>query len=172
MGVPEHLVEEQLVVEAEIRRAFRGVTRKGGVSWSEAREIDNYEGEEKRAIARARDTEKSWEELVDDPTWNHEVLWIGGFCFLDAIGYRYYIAPAMIRCCREGGGELMGYALEVRSDYEKGQIKLIDDEQSGAIARFVKFMIVVHEAKGDDIYGESWQNAFAQHWGRWEGKAS
>lgn len=44
--VPKHLEEEQAAVEAQIRAAFKGVTRDGGVSWSEAESIDMYETEE------------------------------------------------------------------------------------------------------------------------------
>lgn len=149
---------EQDAVEALIRRAFRGVTREGGVSWSEADAIDSTCDESKWALARALDTEASWEELIDDPKWDYDSTG-GGFNFLDAIGWRYYIAPAMIRCVRKGGGEFVGYALEVRD-----QGRLFSKNQNRATARFVRYMVDVHKAVGNDIYGASWVNAYEGYW--------
>jgi hypothetical protein len=80
----------------EIYVAFKGVTREGGVSWSETLVIDSDGTMDQRLFERERDTEQSWEDLVDDPTWNADIG-IGGFSFLDPIGFRYYIAPAMVR---------------------------------------------------------------------------
>ncbi len=106
--VPKHLEEEQVAVEAQIRAAFKGVTRDGGISWSETDSIDLHETEEQQAAARASDAEQCWEDLVDDPNWD-EGIGVGGFTFLDAIGYRYYIAPAMIRSLYNGGVQLGSY---------------------------------------------------------------
>ena len=63
--LPEHLRAEQRAVEAQIREAFRGVTRDGGVSWRQAliRDIDDDTG-----CPTSWDTDR-WEELVDDATW-------------------------------------------------------------------------------------------------------
>jgi hypothetical protein len=163
-SVPEHLRDEQRAVEAQIRAAFKGVTRVGGISWSEADVIDGYGTDEQQAAARAKDMERSWEDLVDDPDWK-EGFGSGGFSFLDGIGKRYYIAPAMIRCARRGGGECVGYALERPLN---AFVALLNPEQAMAIARFVRFMITTHAAENDDIYGESWQNAYHNHWRQWD----
>jgi hypothetical protein len=166
-SLPEHLINEQQAVEAQIRQAFRSVRRAGGTSWSESRVVDNYGSDEEREAARVKDTERSWEDLVDDPAWNEEPG-IGGFNFVDAIGYVYYIAPAMIRCARRGGGEFVGYALTIDGGFREDQIRLISPKQAAAIARFVRFMIAAHEALGDDIYGESWKVAYKQYWRQWD----
>jgi hypothetical protein len=169
-AVPEHLVAEGRVIEEQIRRAFRGVTRKGGVSWAGAFIRDRWGTEEQVKAAALDDVEKCWEELVDDPTWIEDPSW-GGFNFVDAIGFRYYIAPAAIRCIRSGGGEFVGYALQVTGEYDEEQMSLLNWEQGKAIARFVKYMIAVHEAQGDWIYGEPWQTAWDTKWRRvWSGR--
>lgn len=109
------------------------------------------------------DTEESWESLVDDPNWHHEVG-VGGFSFLDPIGFRYYIAPAMIRCIRERGGEFVSYALTPSGDFTREMWSLLTAKQSQAIARFVRLMIAMHVADGNGIYGESWSHAYKTHW--------
>lgn len=166
-AIPSELKEQLRAVESEIRRAFRSVSRVGGVSWSESKVVDNYGNEEEREAARAKDREGGWEELVDDPSWNHEPG-IGGFNFLDAIGYRYYMAPAMIRCLRNNGGEFVSYALQITSELREEQINAMVPDQLRVVARFVRFMIAVHEAMGDDTYGEAWQVAYKVFWKQWD----
>lgn len=161
--VPERFRDEQAAVEAQIREAFRGVTREGGVSWSEAKVVDLYGYDHERVAARAKDTERRWEDLVDDRAWEHEVG-VGGFNFLDSIGYRYYIAPAMIRCIRRGGGEFISYALRIDNDFKRDLACLINPKQAHAIARFVRLMVAIHADAGDDIYGPAWTDAYTSHW--------
>ena len=165
--VPERFRGEQRSVEAQIRDAFRGVTREGGVSWSESVIVDGDGSGRTREQARLEDTETAWEELVDDPSWQHEVG-MGGFNFLDPIGYRYYIAPAMIRCIREGGGEVISYALDVSGDFKRGLVSLINPNQAHVIARFIRLMIAIHKAVGDEIFGASWIFAYKIHWREWD----
>lgn len=59
-------------VEALVFEAFKGVTREGGVSWHEAEAIDFQVSDEEWDEARALDTEKSWEELLDDEKWRNQ----------------------------------------------------------------------------------------------------
>lgn len=164
-SVPEHLIKEQEAVEAQIRAAFKGVTREGGISWSESRVVDGYGLEEERAAARALDTEQSWEELVDNPKW-HEGFGVGGFCFLDAVGFRYYIAPAMIRWTRRGEGEAFTLERPVA-----GCLDLITPEQGLAIARFVRFMIATYAPDNVDVFGYSWQDVYEKSWREWDSQA-
>ena len=130
-------------------------SREGGISWSESVIVDGDGSGRTQEQARTEDTERRWEDLVDDSSWHHEVG-MGGFSFLDPIGFRYYIAPAMIRCIREGGGEFISYALTVDGDFKEERVSLITADQANAIARFVRLMIAVHAAVGDDIYGKPW----------------
>ena len=164
MAVPAHLVEEQRAVEAEIRRAFAGVTREGGVSWSEAVAIDGYEILETREAARAKDKEASWEELVEDPEWNPD-RGVGGFTFLDPIGFRYYIAPAMIRWTRDGCGN--PFWLNIVTNYLQSKTDLMTDAQRRAAARFARFMISLSEAERNDYEAKKWRDAYEGYWWEW-----
>lgn len=107
--LPEDLEAEREALIPEIYAAFAGVSREGGVSWSESVVLDNYISMNQRLAARAYDTDTSWEQLVDDPLWNSyaglskflepdgnwrdyinstkSVPGSGGFSFLDAIGF-------------------------------------------------------------------------------------
>jgi len=165
--VPSRLREEQIAVEQQIRRAFRGVTRAGGVSWSESVVIDNHGSEAEAAAAREQDTEQSWEDLVDDPNWIEDPG-IGGFNFLDPIGFAYYIAPAMIRSARRGHGEFVGYALHIDGEFKRELVSRLSPAQRHATARFVRFMIAVHQAIGDHLYGETWKDAYKAYWKLWD----
>lgn len=160
---PERLIDEQREVEAQIREAFRGVSRAGGISWSESVVIDSLGSERERAAAREADREASWEELVDDPAWIEEPA-LGGFNFLDSVGYAYYVAPAMIRCARRGWGEFVCQALTISGEYSHDLARLITPKQAAAIARFLRFMIAWHNARGDTIGGENWRHAYKVHW--------
>jgi len=87
-------------VIVEIYESFADVGREGGVSWSETVVLDDRGTDEERAEARAQDTETSWQELIDDSEWQPELSF--DWYFLDAIGFRYYLPAAMIRCVRSG----------------------------------------------------------------------
>jgi hypothetical protein len=162
--VPDALKEEQKALEEEIRRAFRGVRRGRGVSWSESNAIDNYEKEAERERARALDIERSWEDLVDDPDWRDENS--GRFTFLDALGWTYYVAPAMVRATRRGFGEAVAWALTVADDLRREKARLLDAGHVKAIRRFISFMTAVEEAN-DTGFGDRW-DAAAESWQSWE----
>lgn len=162
--MPKALRHERQAVEAQIRDAFKDVTRGDGISWSEADVIDAYGSDEQCNEARALDNESGWQELVDDPRWGGEV---SNWSFLDAAGFRYYVAPAMIRSCRSGWGELLSYQLE-RSLDDADYGELFTPQQLAAIARFVRYMIAVHDAQDDDIYGKHWKNAYNGIWSQWD----
>jgi hypothetical protein len=87
-------------VIAEIREAFKNVMRGNGVSWLETGVLDDYGTPHERKAARAKDPDRPWAELVDDPSWDPDQGW-GGFSFLDAEGFRYYLPPAMLRTIRD-----------------------------------------------------------------------
>lgn len=152
--VPEHLADEQRAVEAEIRAAFAGVTREGGISWSEADVIDAYGTEEQRTAARAFDRESSWEDLIDDPLWVDDSA--SNFSFLDPIGFRFYIAPAMIRSVRRGWGTI-DFQLDLSNTFNKRMVARLNADQARAIMRFARFMIAAGDAEGDELTRAEWQ---------------
>ncbi|MBY0312187.1 MAG: hypothetical protein K2W85_08965 [Phycisphaerales bacterium] len=164
-GTAKHIQRERQAVEAQIREAFRGVTRDGGVSWRESMVIDGYGSSLDQEQARALDTERRWEDLVEDPAWIHEPH-EGGLTFLDPIGFRYYIAPLMIRCIRENGGDHVSFNLERESEWALEQSSLLNAQQAHVIARFIRLMITVHLDNDDDIYGRHWIDAYKKRWRR------
>ncbi|MFA6043677.1 MAG: DUF6714 family protein [Phycisphaerales bacterium] len=162
--LPKHLARQQRAIEAQIREAFKGVTREGGVSWTETDVIDANGSDAERAAARASDRESGWGELVDDPKWEFGTSW-GGFSFLDAIGFRYYLPPAMIRDLRDGVPSVsLQCNLHIDSDYQLERVSLFNAHQSHVVARFVRFMIAVLAYQKDTISGEGWTRAYVHYW--------
>jgi hypothetical protein len=150
-AVPTELDDEHRAVEAEIRAAFRGVTREGGVSWSETIAIDFGRTTEERAAARAADTDRSWEELVDG-TDKADRQRGGMASFFDAIGMRYYLPVLMIRDLRGDDGGAMDslFWCEPLLEYRLKQWSLLDDPQRKVIVRFLRFSIARAGAYGDE----------------------
>ena len=164
----------------EIYDAFRGVTRDGGVSWSEAFAMDGYCVADERVEARKGDTDKSWTELVDSDWGEHPGL--GGGAFLDPIGSRYYLPAAMVRALRRGESELAFWlelvgtydrdlwrarsalAFEFKlpgsswSRFEASRWSLLDERQRNCVKSFITLML--HGAR-------EWENAEVEE--RWEG---
>jgi len=173
-------------IEREIRVAFAKVTRKGGVSWSETRVIDSYGTEAEAAEARLLDRESSWTELADDPKWDPN-CGIGGFSFLDPIGFRYYLPAAMIKSLREGPysevgflsfqltlippplpGPIMNRMASKANESDKEmrayilkQWSALDDRQRRAVRSFLAFMAEAEQSQGG---GDSWQEALNSYW--------
>ena len=132
-------------VLAEIHEAFQDVSREGGVSWSESEVIDDYGDDAERDEARSRDLDTHWTQLVDDPNWHCEPG-VGGFTFLDPIGFRYYLAPGLVRIVRDinatDGIDLefrLGIGTDEPSEYLKSQHSLLDTRQRKCIARCLLF---------------------------------
>ena len=174
--LPPNLLAERAALIAEIHEAFRGVKRLGGVSWSEAQALDDYEGPAECAAARASDRETAWEDLLDDPKWHHQAYG-GGFTFLDSIGFRYYIAPAMIRVLRGEDEGFVPYALTYDVMHEsEGKEALVHDgrenwqridaRQRLCIARFLQHMRTIDHLDDPDFGYSDWGRALDQYWGR------
>ncbi len=168
---PHDLQRERDTLLLHIADVFGSVTRNGGVSWSESFVIDNYGSDEERLKARATDKEKHWSELTNKPDWQ-PCRNLGGFSFLDAIGFRYYLAPAMIRCIQSGDDEGIQFHLTL-PDTELRQCMIdtwsaLDKRQRLCIARFLRYMIAVcanREEPGYAVDRERWQEALDSHWG-------
>ena len=137
------------------------------MSWSESVVIDGDGSGRTETQARAEDTERSWEELVDDPNWIDE-SGMGGFNFLDPIGYRYYIAPAMIRSARTSFGENTGFALTIDGNFKEELQSLISPAQAHAIARFLRLMIAIQLALHERGNAYQWVLAYRLHWYKWD----
>ena len=68
--LPGFLIAEREALLAEIQAVFDGVDRKGGVSWSESEVLDHYGSPEDCAAARAKDRDRCWQDVLEDPQWN------------------------------------------------------------------------------------------------------
>lgn len=159
----DRLERQRRSVEAQIRAVFRGVTREGGVSWSESIVLDSGMSDLTREQARGQDVDRCWEELVDDSAWTGPTS-IGGFSFLDPIGFRYYLAAEIVRATRGSDGGFLSFHLNIESEYEREQVSLLNREQAYAVARFVRFMIAVETAGGDVRSASEWSTAYKSHW--------
>ena len=153
---------------AEIARDFAQVTRQDGVSWSEALVIDNYGSEEECAAARASDKDKHWAELVDDEAWDADQGY-GGFSFLDAIGFRYYLPAAMTRCIRTGeDGTIrihLSRAHDGISDWRYSTLGLLDGNQRRCVARFLALMVDISRQEHDvPLFAQWWQETLDNYW--------
>lgn len=159
-------------VETQIREAFKGVSREGGVSWSESYVIDDYGTMDERLAARALDRDTSWQQLVRARHWNRG-HGAGGFSFLDAIGFRYYLPAALIQSIRAGHDMDICYHLIVPPptdrlhEYSVQRCSLLDVHQCRAVAAATRIMIVIDPlARVSGI--SDWQAALESHWATFE----
>lgn len=161
----------------DIHESFRAVTREGGVSWNETRAIDGYADEEERARARASDTDTSWQELVDDQEWQPSEGY-GGACFLDAIGFRYYLPVLMIRTLRRLSSDdpmtEYGVAFHLTPSKDPGllgfhaeQFAALETEQRRCVARFVWYMVEWNPGVGQPDAESPWLEAWDAYWARY-----
>ena len=137
----ENLPAELRAIELGIKEAFRGVTW-GGVSWSEAEVLYWYGSDDECKAARLRDLDRMWQELVEDSNWVSD-SGIGGWSFLDADGFRYYLPAAMTRRLRSGFDEGIVFHLtlpdsgELR-DYTLEQWSLLNMSDQICVRRFLQ----------------------------------
>ena len=190
--LPEDLEAEREALIAEIYAAFAGVSREGGVSWSESVVLDDYGSMNQRLAARAYDTDTSWEQLVEDPLWNScaglkkfrnpkgnwrdyidstkFVPGSGGYSFLDAIGFRYYLPVEMVRDVRSNHDEHLQYHLTL----DRGSLKThrlekwsaLDERQRLCIRRFLRYMAALALSNDNMFDARCWATALESYWGK------
>jgi hypothetical protein len=160
--------ERRSALIAQIRMAFAGVTRTGGVSLHEADVIDGYGSPQQRNAERKRDTDRVWWEVPDADIERY--YWI--LPFLDATGFRYYIptymtwALAHYEHSESASVDMTIYALdcgENPGDHRLQYFKLFSQEQSEAVCAFLRFMEEDTAGMADSsaAYG-----ALKRHWGQ------
>lgn len=162
--------QKKLNAEAEamikqIEEAFKGVNRKGGVSWSEAHVLDDYGDLAERLKARKEDKDKDWHELLRDPKWQPD-SGHGGWAFLDPIGFRYYLPAAMIRSVQQGYDAGISFWLTLA----KGRGGDLEDwskftpKQRYCVRSFVLYMLSA--SKEEESECGDWRLAFESYWSR------
>ena len=159
-----------------IRKAFRGVSRQGGVSLHETDAIDDYLDEAGCAAARALDTDRDWTQLKPEDLCDGRLQ--AANCFFDPIGYRYHL-PAYLMCWLDGhadrsgstvfSGFLWGWAdmhptedLTESTSHYRERLDLLNAAQRYVVARFIKHLAQV------DPDSMNWrtdaQKALANYW--------
>jgi hypothetical protein len=156
---PAHLLAEHRTLEAEIREAFKGVTRDGGVSWSETAVIDAWGSEEACATARASDMDRGWFDLLEDERWDPSSF-NQRWAFLDGIGFRYYLPAAMVRAMSLTQEEASCLDLSVILPGKTAR-PLFNERQYECVVRFVRFMQARSEALGDALEADEWRRVGA-----------
>lgn len=137
--MPSEIYKQALI--DEIYDAFRAVNRSGGVSWSEAYVIDMYGSPKEREQARKKDKEASWPELVDSD-WR-DCPGVGGWSFLDPIGFRYYLPAAMVRGIRKGASDISFWLTPSAGKLDAWSLNkwsLLDERQRNCVKSFVSLM--------------------------------
>jgi hypothetical protein len=156
---------EKLV--AEIHKAFAEVSREGGVSWSESVVVDDNGSDERRAAARMLDKEASWQDLVKDPEWDSSTG-VGGWSFLDAVGFRYYLPAGMLRHLAGDGVDGFPYQLTLPRyflrDHTLKTWSLLDGRQCACVAWFTRCMARTYEEAGNEHSAKQWWRAYRSHW--------
>jgi hypothetical protein len=156
----EYLEAERQVLVEDIRSAFAGVSRSHGASWA-GTEVDDMYGMV-NADELFHDQDQTWEQLVDDPKW--EVApGIGGYAFLDVIGFRYYLPAAMIRCIRAGYDVGIGHWLTSHGRIPETWMA-IDEGQRTVIARFLIYMAAVARWEDNEEMAKEWQAILDGDW--------
>ena len=148
-GLPS---EGARIVAETIARAFAGVSRQGGVSWSESVALNGVPFA--RGLRRSPVREISRREL-DRARGRSDLVvprsGVGGFAFLDPIGTRYYLPVAMIRWLR---GERTTVSCPTVSPLTDGELRewtldkwsLLSDAQRAGVARFIRHSMETEEA--------------------------
>ena len=149
-----------------ITAAFDGVWREDGVTLHQARVLDDYGDEEEQAAARKKDKDTRWQDVPD--RWIERDL-ANTLPFLCPKSFRYYIPAFMIWSLKNydradsPASDYTIYALELTDEIRDMQLErfqMFNDEQSGAIARFLDYF-----ARSLDI-PEHAERALDRHWSR------
>ena len=157
------LEKEIAAIIEQITAAFDGVSREDGVTLHESRAIDDQLSPEKRAILRAKDTEKRWQDVPEeDIRTQHDVL-----CFLDAKGLRYYLPAYMIAELKSEidnspADDVMFFLAYIGDEWSG--FALLTTEQSRAVAAFLRFQNQDVEPS-EDLWIRT-QRALNDYWGK------
>lgn len=165
--VPDSLTQERDELIAVIHEVFLGVTRDGGVSWSETYILDSAGSKSDQAKARELDTEKSWQELVNDPRWQPGLL-VGGWSFLDPVGFRYYLPAGMIRAanlsCSIFFPSILNASFIEDREWALNLWSKLDVPQRRAIAHFITFMKKLESELDHASEATKWEQAYESYW--------
>jgi hypothetical protein len=153
-----------------IQLAFAGVPH-GEVRLHEAQVIDNYGSAKERAEARRLDTQSSWNRVSDSEI--EECT--SALCHLDPEGWKFYVPAYMIwslRNYRVSDSLVSDHTIYTFNlpeddarlrDYHLARFRLLDDVQSRAVCRFLRYMA----ANDDRTDGRVANEALKKYWERY-----
>lgn len=159
-----------------IYHAFAGVSREGGISLHEALILD-YSGtfdstNRKHRAMKSKDRDQDWVEVPEaDIAAGYQ-----GLCFVDAIGFRYYLPAYIIWSLKNFGSRTSDtaqwtlYALgrgTTRSRWEdfEEKLSLFTVEQRTAVAQFLRYMLM--NAR-DEIDEHNARQSYENYWKDWD----
>ena len=155
-------------VIAQIAAAFDGVSRAGGVSLREGRVIDDYGTDAERDAARLLDTDTRWQDVPDDDLNTYGT----SLCFVDPIGFRYYLPAYLCYSLRmmgegKGGGvDNMLFHLDLRGSDDgiretlSRRFGVLTPAQAQAVGSFLQFVV----ENGCEYEREDAARIFRDYW--------
>jgi hypothetical protein len=170
--LPQFLRAERDGLIAEIYAAFEGVSREGGVCWSECVVMDAYGGAEAAQAARLLETDTAWADLLFDRRWS-QMDQIALWSYLDPIGYRYYLPVGMLVGLRaEYDTFNVSFCCTLTLDgdlssrsYHFEQWSALNRRQRECVRRFLEYM-EVYEAFSLYDDRNDWSLASYSYWSR------
>ena len=167
---PEDISRIRDGVIDDIIIAFECVSRENGVSLHEAQVIDEYGTETEKEEARRLDTEGRWQDVPDKDIERHNSI----LCFVDLIGWRYYLAAYMVWVLRNylasdsfsKDSTIYSLRIDKNSDLEEHfqqRFDILSQEQSRSVCRFLRFMREYAEGRCDSNAADE---AIQFHWGQ------
>jgi hypothetical protein len=143
--------------------SFQGVTLGSGISWSRSMQLDDG-----KPISIGNQLDQPWILLVDDANWISDPA-IGGLNYLDADGFRYYIAPIMIRCIRGDMSiaQVADCLYPTADDFRESQWRALSIEQRAAIAEFLLYCEHKCHTTGLLENAAACKRAYSSYWYRY-----
>ena len=150
----------------EITAAFHSVTRLGGRSWTDAIALDLMGVPRIDFPITHREDDRSWLDVAQDAGWDPD-RGIGGWPFLDAIGFKYYLAAAMYRAVQSGDeGNLahrMDLPFEAKARHRFLDRWTLDERQHRVAMQVAAFMRTKAFEENDSTGFDEWEQVI-QHW--------
>ncbi len=167
MTTPNNKQQQAETLRKMIHTHFAGVSRQGGISLHQTRVVDAYGSTDDMRRALQHDTDTQWTEVQDG--WIEQHGKAGELCFLDPIGFRYYLPAYMDWFIRKGETSDSMSADSLLFSLQRGAIgdttfdQLFTQTQMATIIAFLDYV-----AEHDEWLGEMAMNASAA-FRRWKG---
>ena len=150
----------------EITAAFHSVTRLAGRSWTDAMALDLMGVPRIDFPITHRENDQSWLDVAQDAGWDPD-RGIGGWPFLDAIGFKYYLAAAMYRAVQSGDEGNLAHQMDLPFEAKARRRFLdrwtLDERQRRVAMQVAAFMRAKALADNDSTGFDEWERVI-QNW--------